>query len=1455
MSGNMGKWQWHFAAVRRAFLFLLGCAILGAASCSGHESGGLDVNGVEPPNVTAGAAEQQPPGALPFDPAAIVANAHLAFRAEGDSWTSSTGPLDVRASLSGFSVEPARVVPGGAGSPTDDAEVERGAALELKTVGAGRGGRVALSGRHGEVGKDGGLAIDRGDLVEHLRSSKEGVEQSFSFGSMPPGPGDLEIEVRVSGQAYYGQTESGHHFFDPSTGLGVRFGLAKWIDANGTTTEVPVRWEDGALILAVAADVVEASAYPAVLDPVVSAEFGMDVPVPSFGVGNQYRPSVTFDGANYLVVWVDELLIGHQIVATRVDQAGVVLDIGGIYLPSSPSPSAPAAVSNGTNTLVTWSQVQAGTCEVRGARISQGGVVLDPLSNLIATCGANIAVTPAMATDGTDFMIVWLQSGNLYTRKVAASGNPVGVTTMIQTGLSSPATIAFDGANYMVTFVKVNQVYCARVSAGGLAIDVVPIAVSNGSAFKFEPKIAYGGSGSYLIAWSDFQLGTYDVIGSRVSTSAVVLDPSGLAIHVGANSQYIEGVAFDGTNYAVIWYETSGGDVYAGRVTTNGALLDSGGFVIGGGPAKFSQRGGLACYSGSCLAAWDDQRNLTVNWTSQDVYGARFSGSTPLDALDGFNVSAKANAQYQSDVAWSGSNYLVVWHDFRNGAYDIYGARVDAQGAVLDPTGIPLSTATADQTNPSVAYAAPNYLVVWQDKRASTSDDVYGTRVGTDGSVLDPGGLLVSATTYAQRNVSVGSSGSAFLVIWPELHGSNYTLYGVRVSAAGAVLDPSPVSIATSTATSQPETAIAYDGTNYLAVMSGGSTIKPIVGALVTPAGVSLNPSGLAIASNARSPSVGFDGTNYLLVYERTTGIYGTRLTAAGAVIEANGFPISTVAGSDGPSLVFDGTTYQVVWRDPSTGVGRLMGSEISVGAVVNPPNGAVISSNGYEHEYPAIATAGGGSSLLVYNRYDYYPPYGASRVHARALAAYFPVGAACTQATDCQSGLCIDGVCCSTFCGPSNGATDTTDCVACSVAAGSAVDGTCAPTTGNLCDDSDACTGTSACQAGTCVGSQPVVCTALDQCHLAGVCDSASGACSMPLVMDGTSCDDGNACTQTDVCQQGTCVGQNAVVCPAAGACNTVAACDTATGVCPVTLLPDNTPCSDGSMCTTSDTCQAGACVPGPSIVCPMPDQCHTLGVCNAATGQCSKPIKVDGTPCDDGDACTQSDACKAGVCAGTAVLCAAVDDCHLDGVCDAATGICSVVVAADSTPCDDGDLCTTSDVCQNGVCQPGNPKTCPASTDCHDVLACDPATGECPLDNQPDGMICGGPCTDGGKCYTGVCKGAKPTECQALDECHVAGVCDDATDTCSNPVAPDGTPCSLGQCLGGTCQGETSTSTSDGATSSASGGVEGEGSAGEDGGGCGCRTSSSEGRPSYAWVTLALMLVLRRRKKVTIS
>jgi len=110
------------------------------------------------------------------------------------------------------------------------------------------------------------------------------------------------------------------------------------------------------------------------------------------------------------------------------------------------------------------------------------------------------------------------------------------------------------------------------------------------------------------------------------------------------------------------------------------------------------------------------------------------------------------------------------------------------------------------------------------------------------------------------------------------------------------------------------------------------------------------------------------------------------------------------------------------------------------------------------------------------------------------------------------------------------------------------------------------------------------------------------------------------------------------------------------------------------------------------PPTECESAVDCEPLaGVCQTATcdeHRCVVVAVSDRTLCDDGALCTDKDVCTGGVCAGTPKACAAVSQCHSEGVCEATTGKCSTPTKADGTACDDEDVCTVTDTCRGGFC-----------------------------------------------------------------------------------------------------------------------------------------------------------------------
>jgi hypothetical protein len=221
------------------------------------------------------------------------------------------------------------------------------------------------------------------------------------------------------------------------------------------------------------------------------------------------------------------------------------------------------------------------------------------------------------------------------------------------------------------------------------------------------------------------------------------------------------------------------------------------------------------------------------------------------------------------------------------------------------------------------------------------------------------------------------------------------------------------------------------------------------------------------------------------------------------------------------------------------------------------------------------------------------------------------------------------------------------------------------------------ACGPTSSCSAGICVPTQ-TACSGHGTL-IAGICACSTGFtgvnCETPVPAGcpagQTSCNGTCVSTQSDVNNCGACnvacvpapnatpscaAGVCAPICvPGFGNCNGLAA-----DGCETSLATSSANCGAcGRSCGAGSACVSGSCLPTGNlcagVVCSPLDQCHVAGVCNPATGTCSNPARADGTACSDGNTCTQTDVCQAGICFGLNPVA-----CPAGGTCNPATGAC---------------------------------------------------------------------------------------------------------------------------------------------------------------------------------------------------
>jgi hypothetical protein len=477
--------------------------------------------------------------------------------------------------------------------------------------------------------------------------------------------------------------------------------------------------------------------------------------------------------------------------------------------------------------------------------------------------------------------------------------------------------------------------------------------------------------------------------------------------------------------------------------------------------------------------------------------------------------------------------------------------------------------------------------------------------------------------------------------------------------------------------------------------------------------------------------------------------------------------------------------------------------------------------------------------------------------------------GAACKAAATCDSGFCVDGVCCASAC--------TTSCNACDAASTGKASGTCAPVLAgkdprNDCKDDGApackndglCDGAGGCEKYPASPCTPKACTADADC--------ASGACA-----DGVCCDSAcsGACEACTAAKKGS--GKDGTCGPVAKGADPDAECGTmGTGTC-----RGDATCDGARSCRVPNagkSCAPAAC--SNTVTLAAAAQCGATGDCTPTTTDCT-PYTCDPkqvacrTTCTTDAQCATGAHCNAGACEKSAAgaACKTAAECTsgfcADGVCcDAACdgqceacdltgteGTCTPVAGpphGSRAACAGADPCagTCNGLLTTACAYPGADTSCGASASC------------------TDGSETGDRCNGSGDCVASPVKACAPftcgtdackTTCKTDADCITGYRCD-ASKAC---VSTLGGSCSTGDTLtepdGGkkSCSpylcaaGECTTSCKKDSECASPATCQGEHCVAPSDGGCGCRVATERGAGSRSALGLLVTAIALWRRR----
>jgi photosystem II stability/assembly factor-like uncharacterized protein len=312
-------------------------------------------------------------------------------------------------------------------------------------------------------------------------------------------------------------------------------------------------------------------------------------------------------------------------------------------------------------------------------------------------------------------------------------------------------------------------------------------------------------------------------------------------------------------------------------------------------------------------------------------YTSRSKGGENQGARsDEIQVSVlKGTEEEDPVIAWDGTNYMVVWQTNRKDPedYDLYAARVGPDRHVLDPEGVPISTAASNQIFADIAAGNDQYFVVWQDLRSRKRWEIYGARVRPDGKVLDPEGIPIATGGGNAQYPQIARGQDSFLVVWMEENeGRGWDVAGMRFAPDGGRLDSKRILISGAPG-DQTRPTLAWNGKEYLVVWMEnrpGSRAR-ISGARLTESGTVVDPEGLQLSGSAADPSypaVGWARGRFVVVWSDKTAprmhaLSGVQVTRAGETIQTRDFTIARGSNLHAfPSIRCSGWDCLVVWEE-----------------------------------------------------------------------------------------------------------------------------------------------------------------------------------------------------------------------------------------------------------------------------------------------------------------------------------------------------------------------------------------------------------------------------------------------------------------------------------------------------------------------------------------------------------
>lgn len=312
-----------------------------------------------------------------------------------------------------------------------------------------------------------------------------------------------------------------------------------------------------------------------------------------------------------------------------------------------------------------------------------------------------------------------------------------------------------------------------------------------------------------------------------------------------------------------------------------------------------------------------------------------------IDEPDELRLTDTDDYSQTPSLVWNGSEYGVAWSDNRHGGdaddeLEIYFARYDALGERIG-SEVRVTNVPGISTLPTLLWARDEWVIAFTDNRTG-GNEIYLARLDSTGALIDE--VRVSDADESGSSISdVAATETGFGVVWNDKRDaalweiSRFNPYFVLLDAEGAPLTENvrlDENHATDDIALNP--ALAWDGTHFGVVWSdfrgvelGQQLFFQQIDAAGSLSGENIRVTGFAdedSGGKAEYPDILWSGSSYMVVWrdrasDSTTQLFSRLIDAEGARLSDHVAQVTGSATETGlPRFAWSGSDYGVAYFD-----------------------------------------------------------------------------------------------------------------------------------------------------------------------------------------------------------------------------------------------------------------------------------------------------------------------------------------------------------------------------------------------------------------------------------------------------------------------------------------------------------------------------------------------------------